>query len=472
MNSLKNENLKFNIDSIGLFYDPEELKYKVTKLLKLWDFKIEDRELESYLSLFDILNDFIIEENKKEDKVIYKFSLNDSWLEKLFNLRKFLTFRKILKMKLNEEFKFSKTINSISRYNDKQEDNTLKIILSEEEIIYKLDNSLNKLKWKISSDLNEILKEISSNFKAESIKKERTININKNLLNISGNLNIDTDIDDVLKTVLLPQEFYALYKIKNKENFCYEIEVKKNKDKKNYNDKKEDKNINNSLFNELNKKKKYIIWVLGIAWITGLLNISEPETYKPFDINQSLFIPTKIVDKEKVNENNLILKEISLNLDNFMDSVNKKSLLPIYENSWNSKSENMLHIINTFLDIYIDLVNWNKFNIDLINNYIDDDKLKTSVKVYLDTWVMIKREMPISYYGDNKSIVDNYYIDINNYIESNLEWKDYVYHEKWKIKDLLLEKFPWYKYIQNIDDNIVKYIFIINGDSYFYEIKL
>jgi hypothetical protein len=49
-------------------------------------------------------------------------------------------------MKLNEEFKFSKTINSISRYNDKQEDNTLKIILSEEEIIYKLDNSLNKLK--------------------------------------------------------------------------------------------------------------------------------------------------------------------------------------------------------------------------------------------------------------------------------------------------------------------------------------
>jgi hypothetical protein len=64
-----------------------------------------------------------------------------------------------------------------------------------------------------------------------------------------------------------------------------------------------------------------------------LLNISEPETYKPFDINQSLFIPTKIVDKEKVNENNLILKEISLNLDNFMDSVNKKSLLPIYENS-------------------------------------------------------------------------------------------------------------------------------------------
>ena len=67
------------------------------------------------------------------------------------------------------------------------------------------------------------------------------------------------DIDDVLKTVLLPQEFYALYKIKNKENFCYEIEVKKNKDKKNYNDKKEDKNINNSLFNELNKKKKYII---------------------------------------------------------------------------------------------------------------------------------------------------------------------------------------------------------------------
>ncbi len=261
------------LDDLWLDYDRGEIKQKILKLLRIGDIN-EDVVVREYISSFIRKNYIECEIKESVNNTVYTIKLNKDWIEELYKIKNYLILKNILEFKMWEKFEYRKTIKALHRYNNNQENEELKIKIN----LYSIKKEILSLKIKVSWDDMQRLKDIESNYLLEIEKEKKFEETSKQLAAIYLWLSISTDnksIMDVINKYNLKDLYEREISNYNKQNFEYNIEVKKDKER----------NINKDIDNKsvlltLWEYKKSVFTVLGFSVLIGYNLLADNNTSK------------------------------------------------------------------------------------------------------------------------------------------------------------------------------------------------
>lgn len=270
VNNIDSEN-NLNIDEI-----------RVLLWAKIWEIINKNHNTEEMINILEILDfdtDIVFTINENHNRIIYTFSLNNKWEEKLKVFKELKILKEILEEEINNKISFDALNNVLKIYNNSQKEDDKKV-----DYIYNIED-LEKIK-----ELNISKKEVQKIERKEKRKKKIKATL-KGVLEFDIWILGEKDIEAIIKTFDLEEKF------KNKTqdlktNFEYIEIIEKPKQLEDIKLPDEEKIEDKWILDSVNKHKAKVIWIV----LCGIFYLYIWESKKV----ESNYNPTKYVDPMSV----------------------------------------------------------------------------------------------------------------------------------------------------------------------------
>jgi len=270
VNNIDSEN-NLNIDEI-----------RVLLWAKIWEIINKNHNTEEMINILEILDfdtDIVFTINENHNRIIYTFSLNNKWEEKLKVFKELKILKEILEEEINNKISFDALNNVLKIYNNSQKEDDKKV-----DYIYNIED-LEKIK-----ELNISKKEVQKIERKEKRKKKIKATL-KGILEFDIWILGEKDIEAIIKTFDLEEKF------KNKTqdlktNFEYIEIIEKPKQLEDIKLPDEEKIEDKWILDSVNKHKAKVIWIV----LCGIFYLYIWESKKV----ESNYNPTKYVDPMSV----------------------------------------------------------------------------------------------------------------------------------------------------------------------------